>query len=133
MFQFFHTFTLCGVHYRIDVIGISFTLCGVHYRVDVIGNSFTLCGVHYRVDVIGNSFTLSHFVLYITGLTLLVPYILQTKQQWKNCGLRVFTAGTKRGELVREQKQSVLVQFIITLNMLTTCLKVCCDRKFNSN
>ncbi|XP_053405857.1 solute carrier family 12 member 3-like isoform X2 [Mercenaria mercenaria] len=39
------------------------------------------------------------------GLTLLVPYILQTKQQWKNCGLRVFTAGTKRGELVREQKQ----------------------------
>ncbi|KAL4227820.1 hypothetical protein ACF0H5_013257 [Mactra antiquata] len=39
------------------------------------------------------------------GLTLLVPYILQTKQQWKNCGFRVFTAGTKRGELVREQKQ----------------------------
>lgn len=39
------------------------------------------------------------------GLTLLVPYILQTKSQWKNCGLRVFTAGTKRGELVREQKQ----------------------------
>nr|WIW57980.1 solute carrier family 12 member 2 [Sinonovacula constricta] len=39
------------------------------------------------------------------GLTLLVPYILQTKAQWKNCGLRVFTAGTKRGELVREQKQ----------------------------
>ncbi|XP_060592142.1 solute carrier family 12 member 2-like isoform X2 [Ruditapes philippinarum] len=39
------------------------------------------------------------------GLTLLLPYILQTKQQWKNCGLRVFTAGTKRGELVREQKQ----------------------------
>ncbi|XP_052797099.1 solute carrier family 12 member 2-like isoform X2 [Mya arenaria] len=39
------------------------------------------------------------------GLTLLLPYILQTKAQWKNCGLRVFTAGTKRGELVREQKQ----------------------------
>ncbi|XP_052280558.1 solute carrier family 12 member 2-like isoform X2 [Dreissena polymorpha] len=39
------------------------------------------------------------------GLTLLVPYILQTQSLWKNCGLRVFTAGTKRGELGREQKQ----------------------------
>ncbi|KAJ8303922.1 hypothetical protein KUTeg_017505 [Tegillarca granosa] len=39
------------------------------------------------------------------GLTLLLPYILTTKSYWSNCHLRVFAAGTKRGEIDREQRQ----------------------------
>ncbi|XP_071170441.1 solute carrier family 12 member 2-like isoform X2 [Mytilus edulis] len=39
------------------------------------------------------------------GLTLLLPYILTTQSQWSNCKLRIFTAGTKRGEIDREQRQ----------------------------
>ncbi|KAK7482628.1 hypothetical protein BaRGS_00026127 [Batillaria attramentaria] len=39
------------------------------------------------------------------GLTLLVPYILSTKAHWRGCRLRIFTPGTKKGELDREQRQ----------------------------
>ncbi|XP_069138674.1 solute carrier family 12 member 2-like isoform X2 [Argopecten irradians] len=39
------------------------------------------------------------------GLTLLIPYILTTKLYWGNCRLRIFIAGTKRGEIDREQRQ----------------------------
>ncbi|XP_064608218.1 solute carrier family 12 member 2-like [Liolophura sinensis] len=41
------------------------------------------------------------------GLTLLIPYILSTKSHWASCKLRVFTAGSKKGELDREQRQMV--------------------------
>ena len=39
------------------------------------------------------------------GLTLLIPYILSNKSYWQNCKLRVFTAGTKKGELDRDQRK----------------------------
>ncbi|KAF6035064.1 Ncc69 [Bugula neritina] len=38
------------------------------------------------------------------GLTLLIPYILSTKLYWQDCKLRVFLAGTKKGELNKERK-----------------------------
>ncbi|XP_067936328.1 solute carrier family 12 member 2-like [Watersipora subatra] len=38
------------------------------------------------------------------GLTLLIPHILSGKPFWQNCKLRVFLAGTKKGELNKEQK-----------------------------
>lgn len=41
----------------------------------------------------------------ITGLTLLVPYLLSTKSYWSNCKLRVFSAASKPGALDREKRQ----------------------------
>ncbi|XP_056022591.1 solute carrier family 12 member 3-like isoform X2 [Ostrea edulis] len=55
------------------------------------------------------------------GLTLLLPYILSTKQYWRNCPLRVFAAGTKRGEIDREQRQmaTLLSRFRIQCEKMT--------------
>ena len=44
------------------------------------------------------------FSLYI-GLTLLIPYLISLETNWSKNKLRVFTAGTKKGELDREQRQ----------------------------
>ena len=41
------------------------------------------------------------------GLTLLLPFILSKKNQWANCKLRVFAAGTKDIQLDRDKRQSV--------------------------
>ncbi|XP_067665686.1 solute carrier family 12 member 2-like isoform X1 [Haliotis asinina] len=55
------------------------------------------------------------------GLTLLIPYILTTKAHWRGCKLRVFTAGTKKGELDREQRQmaTLLSKFRIECKDMT--------------
>ncbi|XP_061172225.1 solute carrier family 12 member 2-like [Saccostrea echinata] len=55
------------------------------------------------------------------GLTLLLPYILSTKQYWRSCPLRVFAAGTKRGEIDREQRQmaTLLSRFRIQCEKMT--------------
>ncbi|PVD19572.1 hypothetical protein C0Q70_20062 [Pomacea canaliculata] len=39
------------------------------------------------------------------GLGLLVPYLLSTRKQWKNCKLRVFCAGTKRSNIDADHRQ----------------------------
>ncbi|KAK3097932.1 hypothetical protein FSP39_014651 [Pinctada imbricata] len=55
------------------------------------------------------------------GLTLLLPYILTTKQQWKNNKLRVFAAGTKQNKIDREQRQmaTLLSRFRIECEKMT--------------
>ncbi|XP_033751068.1 solute carrier family 12 member 2-like [Pecten maximus] len=55
------------------------------------------------------------------GLTLLIPYILTTKLYWGNCRLRIFIAGTKRGEIDREQRQmaTLLSKFRIECKEIT--------------
>ncbi|CAL1534098.1 unnamed protein product [Lymnaea stagnalis] len=55
------------------------------------------------------------------GLTLLLPYILTTKPYWGGCRLRVFAAGTKRGDLGYEQRQlaTLLAKFRIDCKDMT--------------
>ncbi|KAH9500961.1 hypothetical protein Btru_069330 [Bulinus truncatus] len=55
------------------------------------------------------------------GLTLLLPYILTTKPYWRGCRLRVFAAGTKRGDLGYEQRQlaTLLAKFRIDCKDMT--------------
>ncbi|KAK0042108.1 solute carrier family 12 member 2, partial [Biomphalaria pfeifferi] len=55
------------------------------------------------------------------GLTLLLPYILTTKPYWRNCRLRVFAAGTRRGDLGYEQRQlaTLLAKFRIDCKDMT--------------
>ncbi|XP_013401253.1 solute carrier family 12 member 1 [Lingula anatina] len=55
------------------------------------------------------------------GLTMLIPYILSTKSHWSNCDLRVFTAGTKKKELDRDQKNmaTLLSKFRIDYSKMT--------------
>ena len=38
------------------------------------------------------------------GLTLLLPYLLSTRKQWKGCKLRVFALANKKDELDTEQR-----------------------------
>jgi solute carrier family 12 sodium/potassium/chloride transporter 2 len=38
------------------------------------------------------------------GLTLLLPYLLSTRGQWKGCSLRVFALANKKDELDTEQR-----------------------------
>ncbi|XP_076355508.1 solute carrier family 12 member 2-like isoform X1 [Tachypleus tridentatus] len=38
------------------------------------------------------------------GLTMLIPYLLSNKTQWRNCKLRVFSLANKKDELDREQR-----------------------------
>ncbi|OTF79188.1 hypothetical protein BLA29_011359 [Euroglyphus maynei] len=38
------------------------------------------------------------------GLTLLLPYIIRTQSQWKDCKLRVFALVNKKSELDAEQR-----------------------------
>ncbi|CAG2166633.1 unnamed protein product, partial [Oppiella nova] len=38
------------------------------------------------------------------GLTLLLPYLLSTRKQWKGCKLRVFTLANRKAELDTEQR-----------------------------
>lgn len=39
------------------------------------------------------------------GLTMLVPYIISTRQDWNGCKLRVFALANNRQELADEEKQ----------------------------
>lgn len=39
------------------------------------------------------------------GLTLLLPYILTTRSQFRECSLRVFALANKRNELDRETRK----------------------------
>lgn len=49
------------------------------------------------------------------GLTLLLPYIISTRQNWSNCKLRVFALANKRDELEFEHRNmaSLLAKFRI--------------------
>ncbi|XP_076849756.1 solute carrier family 12 member 1 [Brachyhypopomus gauderio] len=48
------------------------------------------------------------------GLTLLLPYILTTRKKWRECKLRIFTAGQSgRLEQDKEEMQSLLKRFRI--------------------
>ncbi|XP_022249668.1 solute carrier family 12 member 2-like isoform X1 [Limulus polyphemus] len=38
------------------------------------------------------------------GLTMLIPYLLSNKSQWRNCKLRVFSLANKKDELDRDQR-----------------------------
>lgn len=38
------------------------------------------------------------------GLTMLLPYILSTRSQWRNCRLRVFALANRKDQLDREQR-----------------------------
>lgn len=41
------------------------------------------------------------------GLTLLLPYIISTRNNWSSCKLRVFTLANKKDELEFEQRRWV--------------------------
>lgn len=53
--------------------------------------------------------------LILAGLTLLLPYILSTRQNWNHCKLRVFALANKRDELELEHRNmaSLLAKFRI--------------------
>ncbi|KAH3837753.1 solute carrier family 12 member 1-like [Dreissena polymorpha] len=55
------------------------------------------------------------------GMTLLVPYILSQRKQWKNAKLRVFCLGTKKEEVAEDQMRmaSLLAKFRINYSELT--------------
>ncbi|KAL3866005.1 hypothetical protein ACJMK2_043346 [Sinanodonta woodiana] len=55
------------------------------------------------------------------GLTLLIPYILSQRKRWKNCRLRVFGIGTKKENVVEDEKRmaSLLSKFRIEYSQLT--------------
>ncbi|CAE1286567.1 SLC12A2 [Acanthosepion pharaonis] len=55
------------------------------------------------------------------GLTLLIPYLISLENNWSKNKLRVFTAGTKKGELDREQRQlaTLLSKFRIECKDMT--------------
>ncbi|KAH3837760.1 hypothetical protein DPMN_111161 [Dreissena polymorpha] len=55
------------------------------------------------------------------GLTLLIPYIISQRKQWKNAKLRVFCMGTKKGEVAEDQRRmaSLLSKFRINYSELT--------------
>lgn len=39
------------------------------------------------------------------GLTVLLPYIILTRQNWSNCKLRVFALSTNKNEIEEEEKK----------------------------
>ncbi|KAK7115937.1 solute carrier family 12 member 3-like [Littorina saxatilis] len=43
------------------------------------------------------------------GLGLLLPYILSSRKQWRECKLRVFCAGTKRSNLDEDQRRMAVL------------------------
>ena len=49
------------------------------------------------------------------GLTLLLPYILTTRQNWSNCTLRIFALANRKNELDGEQRSmaNLLAKFRI--------------------
>ena len=49
------------------------------------------------------------------GLTLLLPYILTTRNQWENCSLRIFALANRKDELDVEQRSmaNLLAKFRI--------------------
>merc|ERR1719378_1729996 len=53
--------------------------------------------------------------LYDDGLSLLLPYILTTRQQFGDCKLRVFTLANRKDELDRETRNmaALLAKFRI--------------------
>lgn len=55
------------------------------------------------------------------GLTLLIPYILSKRKIWKNCKLRIFCAGTKKGNQYQDEVRmsSLLTKFRIEYSQLT--------------
>jgi len=55
------------------------------------------------------------------GLTLLLPYILTTRQQFAECSLRIFTLANRRDELDRETRNmiSLLAKFRIDYSDVT--------------
>lgn len=54
-------------------------------------------------------------MLSISGLTLLLPYIISTRRNWNTCKLRVFALANKNSELEFEQRSmaSLLSKFRI--------------------
>lgn len=54
-------------------------------------------------------------MLFGTGLTLLLPYIISTRRNWANCKLRVFALANKQDELEIEHRNmaSLLAKFRI--------------------
>lgn len=46
-----------------------------------------------------------NFVFSMTGLTLLLPYILTTRPNWSSCKLRVFCLANRKEELDSEQRR----------------------------
>ncbi|KAK3600460.1 hypothetical protein CHS0354_013016 [Potamilus streckersoni] len=55
------------------------------------------------------------------GLTLLIPYILSQRKQWKNCKLRVFCIGTKKDNAAADKTRmaTLLGKFRIEYSQLT--------------
>ncbi|KAL3866007.1 hypothetical protein ACJMK2_043348 [Sinanodonta woodiana] len=55
------------------------------------------------------------------GLTLLIPYILSQRKQWKNCKLRVFCIGTKKDTAAEDETRmaTLLNKFRIQYSQLT--------------
>ncbi|XP_060571588.1 solute carrier family 12 member 3-like [Ruditapes philippinarum] len=55
------------------------------------------------------------------GLTLLLPYILHQRKQWKHAKLRVFCQGTKKGDVTEDRTRmaSLLAKFRIEYSELT--------------
>ncbi|KAL4227262.1 hypothetical protein ACF0H5_012708 [Mactra antiquata] len=60
------------------------------------------------------------------GLTLLLPYILHQRKQWKNAKLRVFCLGTKKGDVKEDQTRmaSLLSKFRIEYSELTVVTEI---------
>ncbi|XP_064618818.1 solute carrier family 12 member 3-like [Lineus longissimus] len=60
------------------------------------------------------------------GLTMLIPYILSNKSQWRHCKLRVFTAATKKGEIDNDQRHmaTLLSKFRIDYSSITVLADV---------
>lgn len=39
------------------------------------------------------------------GLTMLLPYIISTRQNWAGCKLRIFALGTNKNETTEDEKK----------------------------
>ncbi|XP_068910753.1 bumetanide-sensitive sodium-(potassium)-chloride cotransporter isoform X2 [Tenebrio molitor] len=50
------------------------------------------------------------------GLTMLLPYIISTRQNWANCKLRVFALGTNKNEIEEEEKSMAFLLSKFRLN-----------------
>jgi hypothetical protein len=59
------------------------------------------------------------FQLNVSGLTLLLPYIICTRRNWSACKLRVFALANKKDELEFEQRKYVLGFYCFCFNVGT--------------
>lgn len=75
-----------------------------------------MCGGCMMMEVHTQKFAKKSILFYkFVGLTLLLPYIINTRRNWSNCKLRVFTLANKFDQLECEYRNmaSLLAKFRI--------------------